>query len=55
MARIDLENVAHSYDQDAIDRSMLWKNLASHGTMGGAMPSLDHQGGKTTMLNIMSG
>lgn len=56
MARIDLENIAHSYDQDAIDPVYALEKFSLTWDDGGRYAILGPSGcGKTTMLNIMSG
>ena len=56
MARIDLENIAHSYDQDAIDPVYALEKFNLTWDNGGRYAILGPSGcGKPTMLNIMSG
>jgi glycerol transport system ATP-binding protein len=56
MARIDLENIAHSYDPNAADPVYALRKFSLTWDDGGRYAILGPSGcGKTTMLNIMSG
>ena len=56
MARIDLDNIAHSYDPSAADPIYALRQFSLTWDDGGRYAILGPSGcGKTTMLNIMSG
>ena len=56
MAKIELQNIAHSYNPQAVDKTYALNPFNMTWVDGGRYAILGPSGcGKTTMLNIMSG